>query len=660
VARGFRIGHPYHYSAVLNQGAYTVTGQPVTLTYTPAADTTPNQFTFTDQTGVALSTVITSAAVTISGLGPGVSITLNASGGTIDLNGNGVFLGSQIVQNGDQVRARVTSSASGGASVDCAVVASPSGIQDAFSVTTASGALTSVVAGVINVNSGLGGAARLYVRWSRPTTNSDTSRLRDLKTFKIYIGTSAGGSQVVNGLDFSTTGQKIPTECRITGLVAGTTYYVRVKALDSAGNASADSGEFSGVASVYSAPARSYTDINSTTTISVAGDYRLGSSFTGQITISANGVYLYGNGKTITHTSSPGIVIASGVSTFWIDQVTFSRTSGTGANISVSGNLGSGGQISGCTFTVINGSKGIDGGGHDLGGCRIYGNTCTISSIATLDSLQAMVSQSSNFLAYNNSITNSASGNRSGGYGECGTFETWADTWASVGSSLQAFYISGDVNGTNDWFTHDNSITLGSGANTARAINIDSRNNASADLFDPLVLWNTFVTSSTIVDGPMIRVRGGVGPASIGYNSFDCGTGWPAISFGDDQDGGKYPAFPRPFGGYLYGNTCTNYGSVGGLGFYGGSGWSNTLSTWQNTWGKQNASVGGDGTSGAWDSNQDNLTLGTVKVGGSTWREFGITGPTTNFSVQGAWIGFNPLSDTPSAPGTPIAVVGVP
>lgn len=142
MARGFRIGHPRHYVCVLAGSTFAMTGQAATLTYTPAVDNTPNQFTFTDQTNVALSSTITSAAVTISGLGTGVTITLNASGGTIDRNGDGNFLGSQIVGNGDTVRARVTSSGSNSTAVNCTVVASPSGVTDTFTATTsASGAV---------------------------------------------------------------------------------------------------------------------------------------------------------------------------------------------------------------------------------------------------------------------------------------------------------------------------------------------------------------------------------------------------------------------------------------------------------------------------------------------------------------------------------------
>lgn len=136
VARRLRIGWPHQYSAVLGAGSYALTGNDATLTYTPASDTTPDAWSFVDQTSVALSTVIIGAAVTVSGLGPGVSITYNASGGTIDKNGDGNFLGSQILQNGDTFRPRVTSSSGFSTAVSCVVAASPSGVSDTFTATT--------------------------------------------------------------------------------------------------------------------------------------------------------------------------------------------------------------------------------------------------------------------------------------------------------------------------------------------------------------------------------------------------------------------------------------------------------------------------------------------------------------------------------------------
>jgi hypothetical protein len=102
----------------------------------PPPDTTPNQFTFTDQTSVSLSSTITSTAVTIAGLGTGVSQTFSASGGTIDKNNDGNFQASQSLANGDTMRARVTSSASNSTPTNCVV--SCNGVSDTFTATTVS------------------------------------------------------------------------------------------------------------------------------------------------------------------------------------------------------------------------------------------------------------------------------------------------------------------------------------------------------------------------------------------------------------------------------------------------------------------------------------------------------------------------------------------
>ena len=75
------------------------------------SDTTPDQFSFTDQSGVALSSTITSAAITVTGIDAAAAITV--TGGTYDINGSGTFVSTEgTVSNGDTVRARHTSSAS--------------------------------------------------------------------------------------------------------------------------------------------------------------------------------------------------------------------------------------------------------------------------------------------------------------------------------------------------------------------------------------------------------------------------------------------------------------------------------------------------------------------------------------------------------------------
>ena len=104
-----------------------------TISASPTAtDTTPNAFSFTDQTSVALATTITSSAVTITGIS---SATLcSAASGTLDKNSSGSFATSQSVANNETIRARHTSSASNSTAVNQIVTCG--GVSDTFTSTT--------------------------------------------------------------------------------------------------------------------------------------------------------------------------------------------------------------------------------------------------------------------------------------------------------------------------------------------------------------------------------------------------------------------------------------------------------------------------------------------------------------------------------------------
>jgi hypothetical protein len=96
-------------------------------------DTTPDQFTFVDQSGVALSSEITSAAITVTGIDAAAAITI--TGGTYDINSSGTFTSDAgTVNNGDTVRARGTSSDQYLTGVD--VVVTIGGVSDTFTITT--------------------------------------------------------------------------------------------------------------------------------------------------------------------------------------------------------------------------------------------------------------------------------------------------------------------------------------------------------------------------------------------------------------------------------------------------------------------------------------------------------------------------------------------
>jgi len=109
-----------------------------------ASDTTPAAFSFTDQTDVAVSTTITSAAITVSGINAPSAITV--TDGTYDINASGTFVsGADTVDNGNTIRARHTSSASNSTATNTVVTIS--GVSDTFTSTTAAAGGGTVLVG---------------------------------------------------------------------------------------------------------------------------------------------------------------------------------------------------------------------------------------------------------------------------------------------------------------------------------------------------------------------------------------------------------------------------------------------------------------------------------------------------------------------------------
>ena len=117
-------------------------GRLITRTSISSVDTTPNAFTFTDQTDVSVSSTIASAAITVAGIN--APATISVTGGTYDINSSGSFTSSSgTVNNGDTVRARHTSSGSNSTAVNTVVTIG--GVSDTFTSTTvASGSGTTI------------------------------------------------------------------------------------------------------------------------------------------------------------------------------------------------------------------------------------------------------------------------------------------------------------------------------------------------------------------------------------------------------------------------------------------------------------------------------------------------------------------------------------
>ena len=108
-------------------------------------------------------------------------------------------------------------------------------------------------------------AASVNISWTAPTTNADGTPLQDLGGYRLYLDTRtpACPSGSFHAVSSATTapgaGQQINN--RLTGLVANTTYFARVTAIDRNGNESACSGTASGAA---------HADINVTPTTTVS------------------------------------------------------------------------------------------------------------------------------------------------------------------------------------------------------------------------------------------------------------------------------------------------------------------------------------------------------------------------------------------------------
>ena len=99
---------------------------------TEAADTTPDAFSFADQTDVALSTTVESTPITVSGINSPSAISV--SGGSYSVNGASATTDAGAVSLGDEVRVQHTSSSAYGGSITTTLTIG--GVSAEFSSTT--------------------------------------------------------------------------------------------------------------------------------------------------------------------------------------------------------------------------------------------------------------------------------------------------------------------------------------------------------------------------------------------------------------------------------------------------------------------------------------------------------------------------------------------
>lgn len=109
------------------------------ISFAAPSDTTPDAFSFVDQTDVALSAVITSAAIVISGIDTATDISITGGEYSINAAAYTSAPGVGAVVNGDSITVRHTSS--GSSSTATNTVLTVGGVSDTFTSTTIAAAV---------------------------------------------------------------------------------------------------------------------------------------------------------------------------------------------------------------------------------------------------------------------------------------------------------------------------------------------------------------------------------------------------------------------------------------------------------------------------------------------------------------------------------------
>jgi len=145
-------------------------------------------------------------------------------------------------------------------------------------------AIAVLVSGTL-LSAGPSAAGILDASWTAPTTNTDGSPLTDLAFYRLYYGPSTapcpGSASVQVASPTSTPGPNQTMSYTLTGLTAGTVYYLAATAVDSLGLQSACS-------SVASAVARSEFAVSPTGTVNF-GSVNVGSYADQVFTVSNTG-----------------------------------------------------------------------------------------------------------------------------------------------------------------------------------------------------------------------------------------------------------------------------------------------------------------------------------------------------------------------------------
>jgi hypothetical protein len=158
------------------------------------SDTTPDQFTFVDQTSIALNALVTSNTITVSGINAQSPVSI--TGGQYSINGGVYTSATGTVNNGDSVNVQLTSSANYATMTSATLTIG--GVSGTFSVTTLAVVYDGFFSPVDNlplVNSAKAGQA-IPVKWRLTDANgvpiSDPASFKDLASYLISCGSVSG------------------------------------------------------------------------------------------------------------------------------------------------------------------------------------------------------------------------------------------------------------------------------------------------------------------------------------------------------------------------------------------------------------------------------------------------------------------------------------
>jgi len=118
----------------------TIGGVSDTFTATTlAADTTPDAFSFIDQSAAASNTLVYSNIITIAGINASTTASISGNSAEMQVNNGSYTSSNQSISNGDTIRLRMTSSSTAGGTVSTTLTIG--GVSDTWSVTTTTATL---------------------------------------------------------------------------------------------------------------------------------------------------------------------------------------------------------------------------------------------------------------------------------------------------------------------------------------------------------------------------------------------------------------------------------------------------------------------------------------------------------------------------------------